>query len=119
MPFTWQININKNPLGPPVATFNPNPLSGVEIGDQIIWTNNDDIQHWPALNTGGGNLDPQYFMANPIAPNSPSDTFLPAENGTLNYVCSIHPDETGAIVVAAPLAQLTPSNPAGGKSSGQ
>jgi len=108
MPFTWQININKTsargpigsvPVGQPRVGFDPNPLNDVEIGDQIIWTNNDDAQHWPALKTSDGTIDNQFFMDNPIAPNSPSDTFVPGANGTLNYVCFLHQDETGAIIV--------------------
>src|SRR5215471_3936879 len=108
MPFTWQININKItaggemgnvPPGRPRVRFDPNPLSDVLIADQIIWTNNDNAQHWPALKTSDGKIDNQFFMDNPIAPNSPSDTFVPNANGTLNYVCFLHQDETGTIIV--------------------
>ena len=99
MPFTWQININKTPAGPPGVTFDPATLNNVEIGDQIIWTNNDVAPHWPALKNSNGTINNQYFMANQIAPNSPSDTFLPAATGTLNYVCFLHQDEAGSIVV--------------------
>jgi plastocyanin len=98
MPFTWQININKTPVGPLGVTFDPNPLNDVAIGDQIFWTNNDNAQHWPALKSDG-KIDNQFFMDNPIAPNSPSDTFVPDANGTLNYVCFLHQDETGTIIV--------------------
>jgi len=102
MPFTWQININQNPAGVPAVRFDPNPLNNVEIGDQIIWTNNDGVQHWPALKNGDGTLNNQYFMANAVAPNSPSDTFVVSETPqTLNYVCFLHQDEAGAIVVTA------------------
>jgi plastocyanin len=102
MPFTWQININKVPTGPPRVTFDPNPLNNVEIGDQIIWTNNDGAPHWPALKASNGTINNQYFMANQIAPNSPSDTFVVSETPTtLNYVCFLHQDETGAIVVVS------------------
>jgi len=100
MPFTWQININQTPAVTPSVTFDPNPLNNVEVGDQIIWTNNDDAPHWPALKNSDGTIDNQYFMANQIAPNSPSDTFLPAASGRLDYVCYLHQDETGAIVVS-------------------
>jgi plastocyanin len=100
MPFTWQIKINKNPAVTPRVRFDPNPLNNVEIGDQIIWTNNDNSQHWPALKTDG-QINNQYFMANPIAPNSPSDTFVPSAAGTVNYVCYFHQEETGSINIVA------------------
>jgi plastocyanin len=95
MPFTWQININKFPGGAGAYAWDPNPLSQVATGDQIIWTNNDDKPHWPGI-TG----NPTYFMANQIAPNSPSATFVPGVDGTITYADSLDPGgPTGTIVV--------------------
>jgi plastocyanin len=87
MPFTWQISINKT-AGTPSFKYDPNPLASVAIGDQIIWTNNDDKPHWPGI---AGNKT--YFMANQIAPHSPSATFIPGVNGTIAYSDSL--DSTG------------------------
>lgn len=101
MPFTWQIDVQKNPPGTPRVTFDPNPLNSVAVGDQIIWTNHDSEAHWPALKASDGTINDQYFMANPIVPNSPSSTFVVSETPptTLNYVCFLHQDEAGAIIV--------------------
>jgi plastocyanin len=95
MPFTWQININKNTGGTPAYRYDPPQLNNVAIGDQIMWTNNDDKPHWPAL------ADNQtYFMPNQIAPHSPSDCFVPGVNGLLTYVDSLDAaGPTGVIVV--------------------
>jgi plastocyanin len=99
MPFTWQININKTG-GQPAFKYDPNPLAQVSIGDQIIWTNNDDKPHWPGIK--GNN---KYFMANQIAPHSPSTTFVPGVNGTVTYVDSLDPTgPTGSIVVGSTTA---------------
>jgi plastocyanin len=85
MPFVWQININKTPGGTGY-TYEPSTLNNVAIGDQIIWTNNDDKPHWPGV-TGND----KYFMQTQIAPNSPSSTFVPGVNGTIVYVDSRDP----------------------------
>ncbi len=99
MPFSWIININPNPATPRVK-FDPNPLQNAGTGDQIVWANNDSQAHWPGLvNPDDGTINTTFFMPNQIAPNSTSAAFSPGVSGTLNYVCSIHPDEKGAIQV--------------------
>jgi|SRR5690242_21426043 len=99
MPFSWIININPNAPIPPRAKFDPNPLNNVGTGDEIVWANNDSTAHWPGLRNSDGTIDKTFFMPNQIAPNSTSATFSPGVGGTLNYVCSIHPDEKGTIQV--------------------
>lgn len=106
MPATWTININKDPHGGP-AKFEPQPLSDVAPGDQITWANNDATEpHWPGLLNSDGTIDETYFMQNQIAPkpkftSSTSSAFSPGSKGTLTYVCSLHPEETGTINVNA------------------
>ncbi len=75
------------------VTFDPSELDA-KTGDQIFWTNNDDEAHWPGMPD-----DDTFFMPNQIAPGSSSSIFAPGLAETLNYVCSIHPDETGTIKV--------------------
>lgn len=99
MPFNWTININPNKRQPGSAQFEPNPLTQVAPGDQILWANNDGIAHWPGLLNADGSINENYFIANQIAPNSTSDAFSPSADATLEYVCSIHPDEKGTIQV--------------------
>ena len=99
MPFNWTININTNKPQPPLARFDPNPLTQVAPGDQLFWANNDVEAHWPGLQNSDGTINETYFIPNQIAPNSTSDAFSAAASGTLKYACSLHPDETGTIVV--------------------
>jgi len=100
MPFTWQIKIDKNSPGT-AYKYAPTPLTNVAIGDVIIWTNNDSNPHWPALKNGDGTLNTTYFMANQIAPNSPSANFVPGVTGTFTYVDSLNPTgPTGTIIVS-------------------
>jgi len=99
MPFTWRINITPNPqqYGPAIFTFDEPPQ--IQVGDQIIWSNNDTVAHFPAP------VGQSYvFMPNQIAPNSTSPGFAPGTPGTISYVCSLHAGETGTIVVG-------PNNP--------
>ena len=95
--FSWTICIwPKNPPSP--ATFEPS-MSQVAVGDQIFWTNNDNVAHWPGLLNRDGSINKTYFMPNQIAPLSTSDAFATAGAATLQYACSLHPDEKGVIGV--------------------
>ena len=97
MPFTWRINIKRNPKqpGPAIFEFDQQPPQ-VEIGDQIIWSNTDSVPHFPTP------VDQTFvFMQNQIAGKSTSSAFAPAATGTINYVCSLHKGESGSIVVGA------------------
>jgi plastocyanin len=92
MPFTWQISINKKSGGG--FSYDPNPLKDVAIGDEIIWTNNDDKAHWP-----GTSSDQAAFMANQIAPQSPSTTFIPTESGPVSYIDSLDKTAPGGTFI--------------------
>ncbi|ADV83109.1 cupredoxin domain-containing protein [Terriglobus saanensis] len=99
MPFNWTIDIDSNKPQPPLVKFHPNPLTQVAPGDQVVWANNDGVPHWPGLLNSDGSINETYFMPNQIAPQSTSDAFSPAADGTLQYACSLHPGEKGTIQV--------------------
>ncbi len=95
MPFTWRINIrqNPNPPGPAIFEFDQSPQ--IQVGDQIIWSNDDTVAHFPTP------VNQTYvFMTNQIAAKSTSPGFAPGTPGTISYICSLHPGETGTIVVS-------------------
>lgn len=75
------------------VTFDPPDLDA-NVGDQIFWTNDDDQAHWPGLS---GN--DTFFMPNQIAPQSTSPIFSPGAAAQYDYVCSLHPGETGKITI--------------------
>jgi plastocyanin len=104
MPFTWRINIRKNPQrgGPAIFEFEETPQ--VNVGDLIFWSNDDTVPHWPCE---VGNQSA--FMTNQIAAKSTSPSFAPGQEGTITYICSLHPGETGVIDVLAPKAPAAPS----------
>lgn len=99
MAFQYQININPTGGSPRIA-FNPNPLPANAL-DQIFWTNNDSVAHWPGLLNGDGTVNQTFFIPNQIAPNGDTSAiFCPAvAPATFRYVCSLHPDEKGVVGV--------------------
>jgi plastocyanin len=77
------------------ATFNPTSQT-VVVNDSVFWFNSDPTQaHWPAPKSG----PKTGFMQFQIAPNSPSAQVSFGVPTTIDYVCAIHPNETGTIVV--------------------
>ena len=100
MPIQLKISIDKNVQPPPGVTFTPKSLPA-SIGDQIFWTNNDSVAHWPGLLKSDGTIDATFFMPNQIAPDGDtSPIFGSGAAFTFKYACSIHPDEQGDIIVS-------------------
>lgn len=100
----WQIRINPNPGGPVRVKFDPDPRAANPL-DQIFWTNNDSVAHWPGLLNPDGTINATFFMPNQIAPNGDvSASFSAAQAFTYTYACSIagHANEKGTIVVSNP-----------------
>jgi plastocyanin len=99
VPFQERITIEGNTQGGSGAVFEPDPLD-IAVLDQIFWTNRDSEPHWPGRVQDDGTIDTTFFMPNQIAPNGDSSPiFSPSTAGTLDYACSLHPDETGTINV--------------------
>jgi plastocyanin len=102
---TWIIAINKvshRKSGQPRATFKPESQT-VAVGDIISWRNNDSVPHWPAPSVAG-KTDWMDFQIPGKKKNQPAPTSQQALSfsaaTTVTYVCALHPDETGTIIVA-------------------
>ena len=92
----FKITIN---AGTP-ARYTPNPQV-VFVNDSVFWFNADQTQpHWPAPSAA----NPKGFMDFQIAPNSQSSQVGFNATGTTNYICNLHPGETGQIIVKTPKA---------------
>lgn len=77
------------------ATNSPNPQV-VFVNDSVFWFNSDQKNaHWPAPAAGPKNG----YMDFQIAPNSQSSQVGFNATGTNNYICNLHPGETGQIIV--------------------
>jgi hypothetical protein len=78
------------------ATFDPNPLKA-NVNDSVFWYNGDTVAHWPAPSVA----NPKGWLDYQIAPDGESGQISldPPGPYTLNYVCVLHPGETGQIQV--------------------
>ena len=71
-------------------TFSPATLT-VKAGTQITWTNGDDIPHTVVSD---GNA-----FKSKVLGTGEKFTFTAGKPGTYSYICSIHPNMTGKVVV--------------------
>lgn len=81
------------------AVFDPNPLT-VNANDSVYWYNADPNEaHWPAPSAA----NPTGWLDYQIAPDGESSQISldPPAPYTLNYVCALHPAETGQIKVTS------------------
>ncbi|MGH9873151.1 MAG: cupredoxin domain-containing protein [Pyrinomonadaceae bacterium] len=100
---TQMIEIRTNPIDTPgqPAVFDPRDAVTYAY-DTITWHNGDAEPHHPTPDAS----TPNAWFEYQIPPGGTSDTLAPGPNTTtpgkpytLNYVCSIHPKETGTITV--------------------
>src|SRR5688572_21470587 len=75
--------------------FDPTTVT-IQVGDSVTWTNQDSAAH--TATAGDGSFD-----TGPIV-NGASDTVTFDTAGTFAYICSIHPQMTGSVVVEAAAA---------------
>ncbi len=72
-------------------TFDPGTVT-VQVGDTVTWTNNDSVPH--TATSGDGSFDGE------MQPGE-SFSFTFEDEGTFDYICEIHPDMEGTVVVEA------------------
>jgi plastocyanin len=82
--------------------FSPASLT-INVGDTVTWTNQDSATH-TATATGGA-----FDTGDIVQGASASFTFDTA--GTFDYICSIHPQMTGVIIVQEAGGQPTATEP--------
>jgi plastocyanin len=63
----------------------------VRVGQSVTWTNNDEVMH--DVIASGGEFESELFG------EGETYSFTPTEPGTIDYVCSIHPNMTASITV--------------------
>jgi amicyanin len=72
--------------------FSPTPLT-VKVGTTVTWTNKDNVDHTVTTTSGPVSFDSKNFASGQTF----SHTFNQA--GTYNYICTIHPNMTGQVIV--------------------
>lgn len=88
------------------TAWSPNPVE-VSVGQKIIWTNNDSVQHTVVSGSPGspdvGKLFDTGFVKSATGPGllNKGQTFeyTPTAAGEIPYHCSLHPTMVGSIVV--------------------
>lgn len=63
----------------------------VRVGQPVTWTNNDEVMH--DVIASDGEFESELFG------EGETYSFTPTEPGTIDYVCSIHPNMTASITV--------------------
>ena len=69
-------------------------IPGLAAGDSITWTNSDTVTHTVTKDGGPG---PDFDSGNMEVDATFEQKFTVA--GTIDYVCTIHPSQTGKITV--------------------
>jgi plastocyanin len=64
------------------------------VGQTVRWTNQDTVQHTVVAKKGAT------FKSKPISKGDTYEAKL-TKTGTINYVCTIHPNQHGTITVLA------------------
>lgn len=62
------------------------------VGQKIIWTNNEAVPHNVTAREGAD-------FASDTMQEGDTFEYTPTEAGTIDYVCTIHPEQTGRITV--------------------
>jgi plastocyanin len=73
----------------------------IQVGDSVTWTNEDSTPH--TATAGDGSFDTGQLA------NGDSEAVTFDTAGTFAYVCSIHPQMTGTVVVEAAAATPAPT----------
>ena len=71
--------------------FDPQTVTA-KVGQKIVWVNEDDVQH-DADGTSGAEFDTE------LVGKDGTVEYTPEAPGTIEYVCSVHPNMTGTITV--------------------
>ena len=72
--------------------FVPEKVSA-RVGQTVRWTNSDDVAHTVKAKSGAD------FESKAISKGKTFDAKL-TKSGTIDYVCTIHPSQTGTITVS-------------------
>ncbi|HLA61322.1 MAG TPA: hypothetical protein VK626_03670 [Nitrospiraceae bacterium] len=98
---TWIIAIDRQP-GQALAAFNP-PSQTVKAGDVIYWRNNDEQAKHQVKPINGPDDAWWDFPISQKLPAQPAPTSQQAVSfsaaATVTYVCALHPNEQGTIIV--------------------
>jgi plastocyanin len=93
--------------------YDPNPFT-VQVGDTVVWTNEDSAPHTVTSASGPTKLDSPEFG------KGGSWSFTASRPGTYRYYCAVHPDMKASFTVlaaAAPSPTPPSSTPTAGRTA--
>ena len=81
--------------------WSPNPVE-VKVGQKIIWTNNDSVQHTVTSGSPGSPDSGQVFDSGLTKLLNKGETFewTATTAGEIPYYCQLHPTQVGSVVVS-------------------
>ncbi len=81
--------------------WSPNPVE-VSVGQKIVWTNNDSVQHTVTSGSPGSPDVGQVFDSGLTKLLNKGETFewTATTAGEIPYFCQLHPTQVGSVVVS-------------------
>jgi plastocyanin len=81
--------------------FSPNPVN-VKVGQKVIWTNDDSVQHTVTSGTPGSPDSGKEFDSGLTKLINKGETFEHTftKAGTFPYYCQLHPTMVGKVIVS-------------------
>ena len=81
--------------------WSPNPVE-VSVGQKIVWTNNDSVQHTVTSGSPGSPDVGQVFDSGLTKLLNKGETFewTATTAGEIPYFCQLHPTQLGSVVVS-------------------
>ena len=81
--------------------WSPNPVE-VKVGQKIVWTNNDSVQHTVTSGSPGSPDVGQVFDSGLTKLLNKGETFewTATTAGEIPYFCQLHPTQLGSVVVS-------------------
>jgi plastocyanin len=81
--------------------WDPNPVN-VKVGQKVIWTNKDTVQHTVTSGSPGSPDSGKEFDSGLTKLINPGATFEHTftKAGTFNYYCQLHPTMLGKVIVS-------------------
>ena len=81
--------------------WSPNPVE-VKVGQKVIWTNNDSVQHTVTSGSPGSPDSGQVFDSGLTKLLNKGETFewTATTAGEIPYYCQLHPTQLGSVVVS-------------------
>jgi plastocyanin len=81
--------------------WSPNPVE-VSVGQKIVWTNNDSVQHTVTSGSPGSPDSGQVFDSGLTKLLNKGETFewTATTAGEIPYYCQLHPTQVGSVVVS-------------------